>query len=50
MRMLRRNLKGKKRMEELQEEFHSLLVDSGLENDYTDESDLSDDDPFLEDD
>ncbi len=42
--------KGKKRMEELQEEFHSLLVDSGLENDYTDESDLSDDDPFLEDD
>ena len=42
--------KGKKRMEELQEEFHSLLVDSGLENDYTDESDLSDDEPFLEDD
>tara|TARA_B100000900_G_C20573688_1_gene714414 strand:- start:1151 stop:1603 length:453 start_codon:yes stop_codon:yes gene_type:complete len=42
--------KGKKKMEELQEEFHSLLVDSGLENDYTDESDLSDDDPFLEDD
>lgn len=42
--------KGKKKMEELQEEFHSLLVDTGLEEDYTDESDLSDDDLFFDED
>tara|TARA_R110001592_G_scaffold104103_2_gene292992 strand:- start:10274 stop:10720 length:447 start_codon:yes stop_codon:yes gene_type:complete len=40
--------KGKKRMEELQEEFHSLLVDSGMEDDLTD--DVGDDDPFFDED
>ena len=40
--------KGKKRMEELQEEFHSLLVDSGMEDDLTD--DVGDDDLFFDED
>jgi len=40
--------KGKKRMEDLQEEFHSLLVDSGMEDDLTD--DVGDDDLFSDED
>lgn len=40
--------KGKKRMEDLQEEFHSLLVDSGMEDDLTD--DVGDDDLFFDED
>ena len=40
--------KGKKRMEELQEDFHSLLVDSGMEDDLTD--DVGDDDLFFDED
>lgn len=39
--------KGKKKMEELQEEFHSLLVDSGMEDDLTD--DVGDEDLYFDD-
>lgn len=49
--------KGKKKMEDLQEDFHSLLVDSGFEEDYTeygdddssDDEDLGDDDLYFDD-
>jgi len=41
--------KGKKKMEELQEEFHSLLMDSGMEDDLTDD-DVGDDDLFIDED
>ena len=50
--------KGKKKMEDLQDDFHSLLVDSGFEEDYTeygddddssDDEDLGDDDLYFDD-